>query len=158
MSHAMKARGGVQGFSTPDVDRCIWAADDKHQGHEVRAYLTSLGIEFTPMLGSYVHDDGRRAVELAYYTTWDDYLRVAHLCEAQESVLWLGGKDSHNRHKAVLRYADGREVDLGRMYSVALDAATKRTAWSVPLDGKRDGELVAFVCDHIDKFGQPIVG
>jgi len=144
---------GIQGFSRPQVDLVIWAADADHTAQEVRGYLTSLNIIFTPCLGSY-----EGTTEMSYLTTWSDFNKIAgQLCEGQESVLIIGSKDSCNRHKATLLYQiAGNHVDLGRMYSVPIHEAHKRKAWTIPLI-QNNGEMLAFVCDHMDIHGQPII-
>lgn len=151
---------GIQGFSKPHVDLALWAADDRHQPHEVRALLSARGIWFTPCLGSY-----KGKTELSYLTTHADFNGICHeLCEDQESVLILGGKDSRNRHSAHLEFmrtgVDIPDMDLGRCYSVPIAIAHKREAWTIPLNQPREqgAEIVAFVCDHVDKFGEPDLG
>jgi len=154
---------GIQGFSKPTQDLVLWAADSHHTAQEVRGYLTSLAIKFTPCLGCY-----KGVTEMSYVTTWADFDRIAgQLCAGQESVLILGSKDSLNRHKATLLFNWPKcgtinsglnqwdPVDLGRMYSVPVAEAHKREAWTIPLQ-QSGHEVLAFVCDHVDKFGEPI--
>ena len=149
---------GIQGFSKPQEDMVIWAADNHYKPHEVRGYLSSLGIRFTPMLGSYVMANGQRVVEFSYYTNESDFKRVSELHSGQESVLKLSSKDSRNRFKAQLWFRGvDCPVELGRMFSVpVLDASKWGDAWSIPLDGSRDGAIVAFVCAQVDMFGEAI--
>ena len=149
---------GIQGFSKPQENMVIWAADNDHKPHEVRGYLSSLGIQFTPMLGSYIMASGQRVVEFSYCTNEPDFMRVQDLWKGQESVLRLSSKDSRNRFKAELCFCNAiKYIDLGRMFSVpVLDAPQWGHAWSIPLDGSRNGAIVAFVCAQVDKFGEAI--
>lgn len=150
---------GIQGFSKPHAELAIWAADECHLPNDVRALLSSRGIWFTPCLGSY-----KGITELSYLTTSAAFWSIAlELAAAQESVLMLGGKDSRNRHKATLVFLHPglyvEDMDLGRMYSTSIAIAHTREAWTIPLNQPREHgrEIVAFVCDKIDKFGEPIV-
>lgn len=143
----------IQGFSQPSIALALWAADPQHQPHEVRAYLSSKAIWFIPCLGSY-----KGATEMSYLTYWHDFMTVAgNLCSAQESTLCLGAMDSRSRRKATLVYNDGRpDADLGVLYSIPAADVHKHDAWTIPLQ-QPSGGINAFVCGHVDKFGQTIM-
>jgi len=154
---------GIQGFSKPQSAMVIFAADAQHEGWHVRNYLSSRGVKFTPMLGSYRMADGIVVQEVSYFVSLHDYNVHCHqFAVGQESVLFLDHKDSRNRFAAQLMFnhKSGKPAqDLGRMFSVPLIEAVEGQwgdAWSIPLDGKRDGSLVAFVCAQVDKYGEPI--
>jgi hypothetical protein len=150
---------GIQGFSEPMEDLIIWAADSKHEAHSVRALLTHMNIQFTPCLGSYKGETG-----LSYITTETSFIRIAHiLCDNQESIVRLGSKDSRNRHRATLIFWRDQlggsrlpPVELGQMRSVPVHEAQSRDTWTIPLI-QNNGEILAFVCDHVNKFGEPII-
>jgi hypothetical protein len=148
----------LQSFSKPSVNVALWAADKVHQPHEVRAYLSSLGIDFIPCLGAYNGD-----TELSYCTSEADFWRIApQLCEHQESVLILGSMDSRARRAATLKYLVHGDlstrpgVNLGRLYSVPLHVALERGNWTMPLQQIDKAHLIAFVTDHVNKFGDAL--
>lgn len=147
----------IQGFSQPHQDLALWAADaPTFTAQEVRAYLSSKSIWFIPCLGMY-----NGICEMSYLTSWKSFLDIAgELCQNQESVLCLGSMDSLSRRKATLIYArddgywqHGAPVDLGRLYSIPAAGIHEHDAWTIPLQ-QAAGDCVAFVCGHIDKFGQ----
>ncbi len=143
----------IQGFSKPASDLALWSADTQHQAHEVRAYLSSLGIWFIPCLGAY---QGKQ--EMSYLTSADDFWRISgNLCLGQESVLILGGMDSRARRKATLRFlingdASPACAELGRLYSIPAAEIAAHDAWTIPLQ-QPAGDLVAYVCGFPDIFG-----
>jgi hypothetical protein len=148
---------GIQGFSRPRENLAIWAADATHKAHEVRAYLSSLGIWFIPCLGGY-HGE----TEMSYLTTEADFWKIAgRLCGGQETVLLLGEMDSRSRRKATLLYLDGclrqmtaavRQEDLGRLYSIPAHDIAAHDSWTIPFQ-QPNGEILAWVTGHPDKFG-----
>lgn len=152
------SKDGIQGFSKPCEPLALWAADKAHMPHDVRALLSALGIWFIPCLGSY-----KGETELSYLTKLADFWRIAgQLCRTQETVLRLGDMDSRSRRKAELLYLINGDLatrapdDLGRMYSIPAHDATLHEGWTIPLQQPPMGEVLAYVCGHVDKFGNII--
>ena len=147
---------GVQSFSSPQIAKVIFSADEPFSANYVSSFLGANGIDYLPIEGSW-----EGVIENSWAIPQKDFKLVKDLAKNQKTFLFLGQPNGAGQRKASLFWNEtGKVEELGYLCQVSEKEARSRSGWSSFWQSGGKGfaiEKLWFSCYQLDKFGQRII-